>query len=254
MGLTYEQMYNNGNFRERDKGFYFRNRGGNNCRESQPFRHSERERSNTYQRGQRRNERNYRRQRTHKPWSGIDSYASEQFDSSNGWYYEWSIDYSSELCGERITICGYCWKIGLLYGWGWWEQVPSSRRWDGMETHCIGSDGKYVNVFDQAKELYEDIGIDMFKDISVYMAHGYVFKTPHSLLLGKPVRKDGGDPDGQWDVMNPNAWYVRTAVGDGAVGEFISRIPYALPWVGWMRHVKNKPVKWYTLDQVRRRM
>ena len=123
-----------------------------------------------------------------------------------------------------------------------------------METHCIGSDGKYVNVFDQAKELYEDIGIDMFKDISVYMAHGYVFKTPHSLLLGKPVRKDAGDPDGQWDVDNPNAWYVRTAVGDGAVGEFISRIPYALPWVGWMRHVKNKPVKWYTLDQVRRRM
>ena len=34
MGLTYEQMYNNGNFRERNEGFYFRDWGGNNSRQS----------------------------------------------------------------------------------------------------------------------------------------------------------------------------------------------------------------------------
>ena len=111
-----------------------------------------------------------------------------------------------------------------------------------------------MNVLEQSLKLYEKIGTDLFKDIAVYLANGYVFKTPNSLLLGKAVRTDGGNPDAQWNVHTPDAWYVRTAVGDGAVGEFISRIPYALPWVGWMRHVKNTPVKWYTLDQERSRM
>ena len=111
-----------------------------------------------------------------------------------------------------------------------------------------------MNVLEQSLKLYEKIGTDLFKDIAVYLANGYVFKTPNSLLLGKAVRTDGGNPDAQWNVNNPDAWYVRTAVGDGAVKEFIDRIPYPLPWVGWMRHVKNKPVKYFSYDQVRRRM
>ena len=123
-----------------------------------------------------------------------------------------------------------------------------------MEGSGIGGNDKHVNVLLKALGLYEKIGTDLFKDISVYMDRGYVFKTPHSLLLGKAVRTDGGNPDAQWDVENPNAWYVRTAVGDGAVKEFINSIPYALPWVGWMRHVKDKPVMWFPIDQVRRRM
>lgn len=123
-----------------------------------------------------------------------------------------------------------------------------------METSGIGSNGKHVNVLLKALKLYEKIGTDLFKDIAVYMDRGYVFKTPHSLLLGKAVRRDQGNPDAQWDVKDPDAWYVRTAVGDGAVKEFIDRIPYPLPHVGWMRHVKNKPVKYFSYDQVRRRM
>ena len=111
-----------------------------------------------------------------------------------------------------------------------------------------------MNVLVKALELYEKIGTDLFKDIAVYMDRGYVFKTPHSLLLGKAVRRDQGNPDAQWDVENPTAWYVRTAVGDGAVKEFINSIPYTLPWVGWMRHVKDKPVMWFPIDQVMRRM
>jgi hypothetical protein len=123
-----------------------------------------------------------------------------------------------------------------------------------LESSGVGSDDKHVNVLVKALELYEKIGTDLFKDIAVYMDRGYVFKTPHSLLLGKAVRRDQGNPDAQWDVKDPDAWYVRTAVGDGAVKEFINSIPYALPWVGWMRHVKDKPVMWFPIDQVRRRM
>ena len=123
-----------------------------------------------------------------------------------------------------------------------------------METGGVRSDGIDVNVLKDALKLYEKIGTDLFKDVAMYMAHGYVFKTPESLLLGKAVRRDGGNPDAQWGVEDPDAWYVRTAVGEGAVKEFISRIPYPLPWVGWMRHVKNKPVMWFPMEQVRRRM
>jgi hypothetical protein len=123
-----------------------------------------------------------------------------------------------------------------------------------LETSGTGSNGKHMNVLEQSLKLYEKIGTDLFKDIAVYLANGYVFKTPNSLLLGKAVRTDGGNPDAQWNVKNPDAWYVRTAVGDGAVKEFIDRIPYPLPWVGWMRHVKNKPVKYFSYDQIRRRM
>ena len=34
-----------------------------------------------------------------------------------------------------------------------------------------------MNIIEQAKNFYELIGIDMFKDISAYMAYGYVFNT-----------------------------------------------------------------------------
>jgi hypothetical protein len=116
--------------------------------------------------------------------------------------------------------------------------------------------GEYIdmNILLKALDLYEKIGTDLFKDISVYMDKGYVFKTPESLLLGKAVRRDQGNPDAQWDVEEPDAWYVRTAVGDNSVKEFIDRIPYPLPFVGWMRHTKNKSVKYFSYDQVRRRM
>ena len=122
-----------------------------------------------------------------------------------------------------------------------------------MESSGIGSNDKHVNVLVKALELYEKIGTDLFKDIAVYMDRGYVFKTPHSLIFGKPVRRDQGNPDAQWDVKDPDAWYVRTAVGEGAIKEFIERMPYPLPWIGWMRSVKNKPVKYFSCEQVRRR-
>ena len=71
-----------------------------------------------------------------------------------------------------------------------------------------------MSILLKALDLYEKIGTDLFKDISVYMDKGYVFKTPESLLLGKAVRRDQGNPDAQWDVEEPDTWYVRTAVGD----------------------------------------
>ena len=44
-----------------------------------------------------------------------------------------------------------------------------------------------MNIIEQAKNFYELIGIDMFKDISASMRHGYVLKSHDSLLLANAV-------------------------------------------------------------------
>jgi hypothetical protein len=93
----------------------------------------------------------------------------------------------------------------------------------------------------------------MCGDIAQYLEHEYVVKTPYSLIMGKAVRSDGGDPNGQWNVTAPDAWFVKTAVGEDHIKHFIHCMPYPLPFVGWMRELKNRPVKWYKLEQILRR-
>ena len=110
-----------------------------------------------------------------------------------------------------------------------------------------------MNILAQAKEFYDKLDDSMEEDIARYMANGYVFVTPDSLLLGKAVRKDGGDPVDQWNVTAPDSWFVKTAIGESCISEFIERIPYPLPFVGWQRALKNKPVIWFDYDQINRR-
>ena len=120
-----------------------------------------------------------------------------------------------------------------------------------------GSDGGYyqhVKPFEEALAFYAKTGDDLMKDISAYSTlGGYVFITPHSLMFGKAVRTDGGKPDEQWGAVAPDAWYVRFAVGTDAVSEFISRIPYPLPKVGWSRISKDRAVNWFDFNTVLRR-
>jgi hypothetical protein len=109
-----------------------------------------------------------------------------------------------------------------------------------------------MNILAQAKDLYEKCGIDMNRDIAAYCANGYVFITPDSFLLGKAVNsKSDIHPQDQWNVEDADAWYVNMAVGD--VKDFISKIPYPLPLVGWMRQLKSQPVRWYDFKRIIRR-
>ena len=111
-----------------------------------------------------------------------------------------------------------------------------------------------MNILEQAKNFYDSTKGDMFKDLSSYAAYGYVFITPSSLLLTKPVQsKSELHPDEQWGVVAPDAWYVKTAVGENSISEFIDRTPYPLLFVGWMRQLKSKPIKWYDLNRIIRR-
>ena len=111
-----------------------------------------------------------------------------------------------------------------------------------------------MSILKEVDNLYQNLGQSMFKDIAHYMEHEYVVKTPESLILGKAVSIDGGDPDDQWNVAKPNAWYVRTAVGENQISHFIKCMPYPLPYIGWKRQIKNRAIKWFKLEQILRRI
>ena len=110
-----------------------------------------------------------------------------------------------------------------------------------------------MSTYFQAKGLYDGLGIDMEKDLAAYSLHGgYVFIAPDHLMWGKPVRRDAGDPDTQWNVENPDAWYVRFAYGKGSLLRFIGLMPYDLPYVGWKRVLKGRTTQYFRTDRLRR--
>ena len=109
-----------------------------------------------------------------------------------------------------------------------------------------------MSILSKAKALYDICGLDMSKDIAVYAGHGYVFITPDTFLLAKTVdSKSEEHPMNQWGVKKPDAWYVHMSVG--SVQDFISKIPYRLPKIGWMRETKKQPIKWYDFERIIRR-
>ena len=111
-----------------------------------------------------------------------------------------------------------------------------------------------VNVIEEAIEAYGQTGGSGEDDVAAYATSGgYLYITPDCVILGKPVRRDAGRPEGQWGVKNPDAWFVKYAGGKGHVPKFIDLIPFPLPWVGWGREVKDKPVKWFNAEKVMRR-
>ena len=111
-----------------------------------------------------------------------------------------------------------------------------------------------MNIMERVNNLYDECGIDMFKDISTYLVHGYMHKTPKSFILAKTVDKDSETPPAeQWGTSKPNAWFVHMAVGDECIEHWINLMPYKLPYVGWARENKNRPIRFYDLNRITRR-
>jgi len=111
-----------------------------------------------------------------------------------------------------------------------------------------------MNILERAKGIYDACGhTDMAKEIAAYMAYGCVFITPSSLLILKPVCKDSEEhPSDQWNVKNPNAWYIHAIIGE--VKKHIPLIPDNLPFVGWERGVKKRYLKWFNMKNLKRRI
>ena len=115
-----------------------------------------------------------------------------------------------------------------------------------MSLHLAESKSFYSKIDD--KNGFE-------RDLITYLQAGYVYASPKCIILGKPVRRDGGSPDSQWwvDEKQCDAWFVKFASGSDQFLEFINAMPFKLPYVGWMRELKNKTVKYWRLGQVTRR-
>jgi len=122
-----------------------------------------------------------------------------------------------------------------------------------VEARSFGSNDQHVNILEKAKKIYDACGYpDMFADLSAYMAHGCLYITPDSLLILKPVKKDSDvHPGDQWNVENPDGWYVQAIIGE--VKDLIGYIPDTLPWVGWERGVKKRSLKWFNMKSLKRR-
>jgi hypothetical protein len=91
-----------------------------------------------------------------------------------------------------------------------------------------------LNPIEEAKDYYKSKGWSFEQDLGFYLCQGYVFSTPDRLLLAKPVRKDVGESD--WHPEHPDCWYVHYAAGKDALSWFVSKAPYYLPFLGWMRN------------------
>jgi len=110
-----------------------------------------------------------------------------------------------------------------------------------------------MNILERAKQIYNLCGYsDMCQDLSAYMANGCVYLTPDSLLVLKPVCRDSEEhPANQWNVINPDAWYVQVIIGE--VRKLIKVIPYDLPYIGWERGINKTCLKWFKMENLKRR-
>ncbi len=123
-----------------------------------------------------------------------------------------------------------------------------------METSSVRSNGIDMNILERTKNFYEECNKDMFKDISAYLAYGYIHKTPESFILAKTVKSDSEmHPAEQWNTTGADAWYVHVAIGDDWIMDWINLMPFPLPKVGWMRQLKKKPVRFWDLESILRR-
>ena len=111
-----------------------------------------------------------------------------------------------------------------------------------------------INILERVKDLYDECGVDMFKDISAYLAYGYIHKTPQSFILAKTVDLNSKTkPSEQWGASDPNAWFVHMAVAEGCIREWIKIMPFRLPYVGWARENKKRATRFYELSKILRR-
>ena len=95
-----------------------------------------------------------------------------------------------------------------------------------------------MTAIEEAARLYAAHGMNLSEDLERYLKFGYVFVTPDRLMLGRPMLRERGAE--YWPQAGEgDAWYVRLAVGKGAVRWFVEQMPYYLPFLAWNRQFKD---------------
>jgi len=91
-----------------------------------------------------------------------------------------------------------------------------------------------------AEDLYKKNGLVLGKDLHSYLTHGFVFSSPATIMIGRPIIEAESD---RWlepeEYHLADSWFVKMAVGDGALKWFITRMPWHLPKVIWQRGFKG---------------
>jgi hypothetical protein len=72
--------------------------------------------------------------------------------------------------------------------------------------------------------------------LAAYVKNGFVWSSPLSFLLFRPVFWDGKDIFTKTDTWN--AWFVHLAAGD--ISDFHKRFPFPLEHVVFQRHGKQQ--------------
>lgn len=97
-------------------------------------------------------------------------------------------------------------------------------------------------VLQTAEEMYQAAGLKLGDDLHAYLTHGFVFANPAALLLGRPIISSEGPK--RWltpeEYHLADCWYVKLAVGKGAVRWFLRQMPWPLPKLAWERGFSGK--------------
>jgi len=114
-----------------------------------------------------------------------------------------------------------------------------------------------MSKIQEALTFYAKIDRDFYKDLSIYIQHGFIYSDPDCIALAKPVKMMDGDPTNKWiNVRNDkaDAWYIHFALGEGCIKKMCDRIPFTLPYIGFGRVLKNKKIKYYKSKNFFRRI
>ena len=84
------------------------------------------------------------------------------------------------------------------------------------------------------------------EELNNYLMGGLVISSPSFFMMLKPIEKDE-DPHGQWNIKEPDAWYVRWAAGDNAVKAMMDAVT-PLPYVCFRRLTAAGETKMRTYD------
>jgi hypothetical protein len=73
-----------------------------------------------------------------------------------------------------------------------------------------------MNIWVEAREMYEKHGLDFDQDYSYYQLHGYILQGPDFILMGE--EEDDG-------------WFIAFAIGKGCVPLFLRLMPFEKPYI-----------------------
>jgi hypothetical protein len=87
-----------------------------------------------------------------------------------------------------------------------------------------------MNVWVQAREMYEKAGLSLDDDYRYCQLYGYIFQGPSFLLMGEEVH-DG--------------WFVKFAIGKNSIPLFLRLMPFEKEYIYFCRvHLgKTEPIK-----------